>query len=158
MRAIVRLQAHWQGHYQIMLIDQVWQARRCRHEQGKITADSAAELWNKLRDDYAGLAEHEKWLRERAARVGAGSRLSREDQTSLNWLRMHYETHYRIDYVTPAEETWFWQAVWRSRDGEPGTLVASSAIMLRDMMREDQARRRSQARRAAGTERAGPGG
>jgi hypothetical protein len=80
---------------------------------------------------------------------GPGSRLSREDQTSLNWLRMHYENYYRIDYVTPAEETWFWQAVWR-RDGEPGTLVADSAIMLRDMMREDQARRRSEARRAGG--------
>jgi hypothetical protein len=62
LHAIVRLQAHWQGHYQILVIDKLWQARRTRHDQGPITADSSNELWDKLRDDYAELAEYEKRL------------------------------------------------------------------------------------------------
>jgi hypothetical protein len=80
-------------------------------------------------------------------RALARARLSRADQTSLNWLRMNYESHYRIDYLTPADDAACWQAVWR-HDGEPATLVADSAMDLRDMMKDDHARRR-QARRQA---------
>jgi hypothetical protein len=78
----------------------------------------------------------------------ARARLSRADQTSLDWLRMHYESHYQIDYLTPAQDAACWQAVWR-QDGEPVTLVADSAMNLRDMMKDDHARRRQASRRQA---------
>jgi hypothetical protein len=160
---MVRLQAHWQGHYQILVTGTVWQARRCRHDQcrhdqgrhgqGTITAGSASELWDRLRDDYAELAEHERRLIERAASARSGPGLTSEDQTWLNFLRMHYENYYTIDYIRPADDVAAcWQAVWRAA-GEPGTLVADSPIGLRDMMRDDAGRRRSRARLAGGGER-----
>jgi hypothetical protein len=153
LHAIVRLQAHWQGHYQILVTGTVWQARRCRHDQGTITAGSASELWDKLRDDYAELAEHEGRLIERATSARSCPGLTSEDQTWLNFLRMHYESYYKIDYIMPADNVAaFWQAVWRAA-GEPGTLVAESAIALRDMMRDDTGRRRSRARSAGASER-----
>jgi hypothetical protein len=66
---------------------------------------------------------------------------------------MHYENHYKIDYIKPTDSVAaFWQAAWRAA-GEPGTLVAGSAIALRAMMREDAGRRRSRARSAGGSER-----
>jgi hypothetical protein len=146
LHAIVRLQAH----YQILVIDKVWQARRTRHDQGPITADSSHELWDKLRDDYAELAEHEKRLIALAAGADDGPRMrSKEDQTSLNWLRMHYEDHYRIDHLKPADDVAaIWQATWKG-SGEPGTLVSDSSVGLRDMMRDDFARRQHRALIAA---------
>jgi hypothetical protein len=181
------LQAHWKGHYQIWLIDQTWHARRQRQDHGTLTAESAAELRAKMKDDYAELAEAERLTVIGAAdgdsvdsasahgdlasahgdavsadlelvgddlsgapgpsRAMARARLSRSDQTSLNWLRMHYESHYQIDYLTPARDAACWQAVWR-HDGEPGTLVADTAMSLRDMMKGDHARRRQDSRQA----------
>jgi hypothetical protein len=142
LQELVWIQAHWAEHYQISVIDDVWRAERKRHATEIITADSAHQLRDRLRDDYAELATHEQRLLGLAARAGRRPGLSTEDQTWLNFLRMHYENHYQIDCIEPAEDVAaFWQGVWRG-PGEPGTLVASSPIGLRDLMRDDASRRR----------------
>jgi hypothetical protein len=47
----------------------------------------------------------------------------------------------------PAPDAACWRAVW-CQDGDPVTLVADSAMNLRDMMKDDHARRRQAGRQA----------
>jgi hypothetical protein len=55
---------------------------------------------------------------------------------------MHYENHYTIDYIRPAADAdATWQGIWLG-PGKPGTLVASTPIGLRDLMRDDHAHRK----------------
>jgi hypothetical protein len=148
LHAIIRLQTHWEGHYWIWISDDVWHAKRLRHDRGVIfTAPSSWELSGQLKDDYAELAVYERRLAERAAGIGPAE-LQAADLAALNWLRMMYERYYQVDHIKPAADAdAFWQAEWKG-PGQPRTLVSATYLALRDLIREDLAERRYAERRA----------
>ena len=55
--------------------------------------------------------------------------LTKEEMTSLTWLRMHWEGHYKISF-----EGGVWQALPMSNSTE--ILTADSAVHLRDAMKD----------------------
>ena len=65
--------------------------------------------------------------------------ISRENMTSLTWLRMHWETHYQITL-----DDGVWHAVPLGSD--TGVLTADSALALRDAMKDDFAARAARSR------------
>jgi hypothetical protein len=60
--------------------------------------------------------------------------ISKEDQTSLIWLRMNWESHYQISF-----EDGIWQALPSFSPAE--ILTADSAYGLRDVMKDHFAAR-----------------
>ncbi len=67
--------------------------------------------------------------------------ISREDMTSLIWLRMHWETYYQISLD---------DGLWRALPvgGSADALTAKSALQLRDAMKDDFAARAARERHA----------
>jgi hypothetical protein len=63
--------------------------------------------------------------------------LTKEDVTSLTWLRMHWEGHYKISF-----EDGVWQALPIS-SARTEILTADSAMRLRDAMKDHFAAARS---------------
>jgi hypothetical protein len=56
--------------------------------------------------------------------------LSKEDRTSLTWLQMNYETHFKITL----EDDGTWRALPLS--GQPEVLTSDTACGLRDAIRD----------------------
>jgi hypothetical protein len=54
-QALIVLQWHWDGYYKIAVADGVWRAQRLDQPARFITADSARELRQMMKDDYAEL-------------------------------------------------------------------------------------------------------
>jgi hypothetical protein len=52
--SLVWLRTHWDGHYVIGLADGVWRAGRVSNPAVVLTADTARDLRDMLKDDYAG--------------------------------------------------------------------------------------------------------
>jgi hypothetical protein len=67
--------------------------------------------------------------------------ISREDMTSLIWLRMHWENYYQISLD---------DGLWRALPvgGSADLLTAQSALQLRDAMKDDFAARAARERHA----------
>jgi hypothetical protein len=66
--------------------------------------------------------------------------ISREDMTSLTWLRMHWETYYQISLD---------DGLWRAPvGGRADFLTAKSALQLREAMKDDFAARAARERHA----------
>jgi hypothetical protein len=53
---LTSLRMHWGGYYVISLADGVWRAARVSNSAIVLTADSARELRDRMKDDYAGQA------------------------------------------------------------------------------------------------------
>jgi hypothetical protein len=58
-----------------------------------------------------------------------GTMLTKEEMTSLIWLRMHWEGHYKISFEDGA-----WQALPQASPAE--ILTSDSAVGLRDAMKD----------------------
>jgi hypothetical protein len=66
--------------------------------------------------------------------------LTKEEMTSLIWLRMHWESHYTVSF-----EEGVWQALPLASPGE--ILTSDGAVGLRDEMKDHFAGMAAKARR-----------
>jgi hypothetical protein len=53
LQSLIWLRTHWDARYSIAVADGVWQASRVSNPTVVLTADSARELRDMLRDDHA---------------------------------------------------------------------------------------------------------
>jgi hypothetical protein len=65
-RLLIWLQAHWSGHYVISVTDGVWRAARVASPAIVLLADSARELRDLMRDDYAAMASERRQAQQDA--------------------------------------------------------------------------------------------
>jgi hypothetical protein len=56
MTSLIWLQWHWDSRYVIKLVEGVWQAHPADRPLVVLTADSAMELRDKMKDDFAAQA------------------------------------------------------------------------------------------------------
>jgi hypothetical protein len=59
-RSLIWLQTNWGGYYMISLADGVWRAVRISNPAVVLTADSARQLRDLLRDDHAEVASRQR--------------------------------------------------------------------------------------------------